>query len=252
MAYGLFYGGMDRKELGFNIRKFRELRGMTEDQLAIKIGSHQSNINRIENGKQNYTLDFFFKLSETLKTPAYEFFSESKLVPYEVKEPNLIFDMPSGEIEGVRCFDSPVCLGPGYNMDEMQEIGFLPMYKAELPVGYKSEPDRIVCFLTSGLSMAPTIMPDSHIVVDRFVPMEWVVPGGIYAFLLPSGDVTIKRLLKLTDDSAIIDADNPDPKERQEGTTKDFPMIVHLREDESIVRGRVIWILNRLIEKPKQ
>jgi transcriptional regulator with XRE-family HTH domain len=252
MISGLFYGQMDRKSVGFNIRKFRQLRGITQEQLALQLGSHQSNINRIENGKQNYTLDFFFKLSETLRTPAYEFFSASKLIPYETKEPTLVFDMPSGDFDGIRCFDSPVCLGPGYNMDEMQEVGYLPIHKSELPVGYKSEPGRIVCFLTKGTSMIPTIMPDSHIIVDRYVPAEWIVPGGLYAFLLPNGEVTIKRLLKLTDDSAIIDADNQDPKERKEGSTKDFPMVLHLQEDESVVRGRVIWILNRLVEKPKK
>ena len=31
----------------------------------------------------------------------------------------------------------------------------------------------------------------------------------------------------------------------------DFPMVLPLQEDHSVVRGRVIWILNRLIEKPK-
>lgn len=168
------------------------------------------------------------------------------------KDPIIQLNIPDGEFEGIKCLDSPVCLGPGSNMDEAQVMGFLPIHKSELPVGYKSEPDRIVCFPTEGRSMVPTIMPGSHIVIDRFVPAEWVTPGGIYAFLLSSGDVTIKRLIKLMDGSILIDADNQDPKERTDGSAKDFPMVLPLREDHSIIRGRVIWIFNRLVEEPKQ
>jgi phage repressor protein C with HTH and peptisase S24 domain len=101
--------------------------------------------------------------------------------------------------------------------------------------------------------MVPTILPDSYIWVDRYIPAETVTPGDIYAFLLPDGTVTIKRLIRVTDHQAIIDADNQDPAERKPtGSLKEFPMILPLREDLSVVRGRVIWILNRLVEKPKK
>lgn len=165
-------------------------------------------------------------------------------------DPVIQLGVPDGEFEGIKCLDSPICLGPGYNVDDAQIVGHMPIHKSELPIGYKSEPDRVVCFPTAGLSMVPTIMPDSHVVIDRYVPAEWVVPGALYAFLMKDGSVTIKRLLKITDHSIIIDADNTDPRERQPGgSAADFPMILPLQEDHSVVRGRVIWILNRLVPK---
>jgi len=160
------------------------------------------------------------------------------------KEPILNFNMPEAEIEGVKVFENPICLGPGYNMDDLKPFGHMPIPKANLPKGYKSEKDRIVCFKTKGYSMEPAIFDDSYVWIDRYI--DTCLNGEIYAFLLPDNDVTVKRLLSQHEDYLIIGADNP--------AQADFPMILKLREaeDVSVVRGRVIWILNRLIEKSKK
>jgi len=54
----------------------------------------------------------------------------------------------------------------------------------------------------------------------------------------------------------IIDGDNHDPRARKSEELKDYPMVLDLKEyteaDISPVKGRVIWVLNRLIEKPKK
>lgn len=233
--------------------------GLTD--IAKGIGVSDSHLSRVRSGKIksvglnvaiNMALYFREPLDEILKMNGQgEYFGKMKrcLAKEFRKDPTIQLNVPGGEFEGVKCLDSPVCLGPGFNMDEAQVVGYFPILKGELPVGYKSEPDRIVCFPTAGLSMVPTIMPDSHVVIDRYVPAEWVVPGGLYAFLLPNEGVAIKRLIKVMDNSIIIDADNPDPTARKIGSTKDFPMVLSLREDHSIIRGRVIWILNRLVPK---
>ncbi len=227
-----------------NLKKFAEEKGLSREYTYLS---------QFLNKRRRFNEDLLEKISKALNVPEYKLFSERPLVPYEQKEPTLVFNMPSGDIEGVKVFDSPACLGPGYNMDEIQPAGYMPIPKKDLPRGYKSDVNRIICLPTKGMSMVPTIMPDSYIWVDREVPSEAVAPGGIFAFLLPDGAVTIKRLVRLTDHCAIIDADNTDPAERQAaGSLKDFPMILPLREDHSVVRGRVIWILNRLVEKPKR
>jgi phage repressor protein C with HTH and peptisase S24 domain len=220
---------------------------------ALKTGFSYINLKSLLNRRTRFNEDNLRTLADLLKVKTYELFTEAHLVPYEAKEPTLVFNMPEGEIEGVKVFDSPACLGPGYNMDEARDISYMPIPKKDLPRGYKSDPNRIICLPTKGTSMVPTILPDSYIWVDRYLPAEMVAPGDIYAFLLPDGTVTIKRLIRVTDHQAIIDADNQDPAERKPtGSLKDFPMILPLREDLSVVRGRVIWILNRLIEKPKK
>lgn len=101
--------------------------------------------------------------------------------------------------------------------------------------------------------MGFTIFPNSYIWADRFVPVERVTPRGILALFLPERIVAIKRLVGATDHCAIIDVDNQDPAERKTTESlKDFPMILPLQEGYSIVCGRMIWILNRLREKPKK
>ena len=238
-----------------NIRKQLALLGYEGNlsRFAKEKGFSNSYLNEILNGKRRFNEHWLNKIAAALNVEPWQLLSDRPLVPYESKEPVLNFNMPEGDIEGIKVFDAPACLGPGYNMDECRPVGYMPIPKDDLPKGFKSEPNRIVCFPTSGTSMTPTILPDSYIWVDRFVPAEAVVSGGIYAFMLPDGSITIKRLIRLTDHSAIIDADNPDPAERKEtGSLKDFPMVLPLQEDLSVVRGRVIWILNRLVEKPKR
>ncbi len=220
---------------------------------ALKTGFSYINLKSLLNRRTRFNEDNLDTLAELLKVKTFELFTEAHLIPYEHKEPTLVFNMPEGEIEGVKVFDTPACLGPGFNMDESAPAGYMPIPKKDLPRGYKSDPNRIICLPTKGTSMVPTILPDSYIWVDRDVPAESVLPGRIYAFLLPDRSVTIKRLVRLADHCAIIDADNQDPAERKDaGSLKEFPMILPLQEDHSVVRGRVIWILNRLVEKPKR
>lgn len=232
-----------------NIRKEISRQGYgSVSEFTKKNGLSNVYLNQFLNKRRRYNEDLLEKIAGALKLPLYQLFSEHNLVPYESKEPTLVFNMPAGEIEGVKVFDSPACLGPGYNMDECIPVGYMPIPKKDLPRGFKSDPNRIICLPTKGTSMVPTILPDSYIWIDRDVPAEVVTPGRIFAFLLPDRTVTIKRLVRLTDHCAIIDADNQDPAERKEaGALKDFPMILPLQEDHSVVRGRVIWILNRLM-----
>lgn len=157
MISGLFLDGMDRKGIGHKIRKYRQLKGITQGELAKLVGSHQSNINRIENGRQNYTIDFLFNLAHVLNIPEYEIFSDQPLVPYESREPIMKFNMPEGELEGIKFFEDPLSLGPGNEISEIPPSEYLPFLKKLLPRGYKSDPDRIVAFPAAGIGMKPTI-----------------------------------------------------------------------------------------------
>jgi phage repressor protein C with HTH and peptisase S24 domain len=96
--------------------------------------------------------------------------------------------------------------------------------------------------------MSPVINDGSVVWIDRVDqnPRE----GEIFAFLLPDKTVTIKRLIKVMPEYVIIDGDNRDPEARKSEELRDYPQAVELNEDVSVIRGRVIWILNRLIEKP--
>jgi len=247
-------GFMDLKEIGIKIRKYREKAGLSQAQLGSLVGLGQSAINKIENG-QNTTIKKLIEIAEILKIPLYEFFVEKPLVPYEDKEPILKFNMPEAELEGIKLFENPVSLGPGYDLSEMVPKDYIPIPKSLLPRGYKSDKDRIVAFPAEGISMKPTINDGSIVWIDRLdvIPKE----GEIYAFyLMNSNTVTIKRLIKIDRHYMIIDGDNQDKEDRKTEELRDYPMVLDLKEyteaDISPIRGRVIWVLNRLIEKPKK
>jgi len=228
-----------------NIRKAIELK-YAGNVTRFSREHHLSNsyLNEILSGKRRLNEDMLNKLAKALDVQVFELYADRPMVPYESREPVLQFNMPGAAIEGIKVFEDPVCLGPGYNMDDLKPAGYMPIPKADLPRGYKSDKDRILCFRTAGYSMEPTIYDDSYVWIDRYI--DDAQPGGIYAFLLEDGSVTVKRLMSRHPDYLVLGSDNC----AQPG----FPRMLHLRaaDEPTVIRGRVVWIMNRLVPKPKK
>ena len=53
-------------EIAYQILQLRKKAGLSQLQLAKKIGSTQSNVARIETGKQNFTTEILVKLARAL------------------------------------------------------------------------------------------------------------------------------------------------------------------------------------------
>jgi DNA-binding XRE family transcriptional regulator len=70
-AYGHFRGNsaraMTTHNLGAAIRKLREAKGFTQDQLATAVGMMRSNISRIESAKHRPTLETLEKIAKALR-----------------------------------------------------------------------------------------------------------------------------------------------------------------------------------------
>jgi len=59
------------KEIGQNIKKFRELRGYTQSELAFMCGDKDwSQISRMERGVVNFSISYFLLVSEKLEVSA--------------------------------------------------------------------------------------------------------------------------------------------------------------------------------------
>ena len=52
-----------------NLRRIREERGMTQDEIAASIGAHRSYVSSIELGLRNLTLRSVDKLAKQLEVP---------------------------------------------------------------------------------------------------------------------------------------------------------------------------------------
>lgn len=59
-------------KMGLNIAYYRNLRGLTQDQLGDLIGIEQSHISRIERASLGISFDLLFKISNALDVEPYK------------------------------------------------------------------------------------------------------------------------------------------------------------------------------------
>jgi len=244
--------------MGFreNLRKIINSRyGGVAYKFAKDVHIPNSYLNEILSGKRRWNEDILIKIASALNIPPYQLLADEPLIPYS--------EMPKYEgklneyWEKIKIFPDAISLGPGVEISEIPPEDYVLFPKKFLPRGYTSDPDRIVAFKTQGISMKPTIMPNSYVWVDRkdVEPRE----GQIYVFWLEKiNEVTIKRLIKISRGRyCIIDGDNRNEEDRKTEELRDFPMVIDCRQHEESdypwpIRGRVIWVLNRFIEEPKK
>lgn len=64
--------------ISYNVRKYRKLAGITQEQLAVDIGISPDYVRRFEsqNGKEGISIKTLYKISVVLNTPMDKFFEE--------------------------------------------------------------------------------------------------------------------------------------------------------------------------------
>ena len=71
--------------IGENIKKIRKEKGLPQKEVAAKVGSDQSNYNKMENGKREPSAMVLKKLSDLFDVPVDYFFNPNPKLPKEVK-----------------------------------------------------------------------------------------------------------------------------------------------------------------------
>lgn len=61
-----FVEELETLEAAFQVTRLRVLRGLTQEQLAERVGTQQSSISRLENGKQTPSLAFLKRVAKSL------------------------------------------------------------------------------------------------------------------------------------------------------------------------------------------
>lgn len=64
--------------LGKQLKYLRKEKGLTQEELAAKVGVHPTYIGKIESGKSNPSAVLLFKLSRALKVKLYSIFEFDK------------------------------------------------------------------------------------------------------------------------------------------------------------------------------
>lgn len=66
-----------RRRIGLNVRKQRESRGLSQEELAFESGLHRTYISGVERGVRNPTVLVLQKIAKALKVPAAALLDES-------------------------------------------------------------------------------------------------------------------------------------------------------------------------------
>ena len=60
-----------RRRVGLNVRRFRQERGLSQEQLAFECSLHRTYISGVERGIRNPTILVLERIATALKVPAY-------------------------------------------------------------------------------------------------------------------------------------------------------------------------------------
>ena len=167
-----------------NIRREIVRRGYGDNFKKFCQDYHLPNsyMNLFLNGKRRYNERLLTQISNALNVPIYQLLAEVPVVPYQAKEPQLVFEVrdaraPYGkptDFEAVKLFSDPVSLGPGYEISEIPPENYAPILKRALPRGWTSDSDRIVAYPARGQSMAPVINDGSRRRLAAYVKGEYL------------------------------------------------------------------------------
>ena len=79
MLYDIFMKTkMYKNIVGENIRRIRQERGLTQEELALMSSLSQGYINQLESGKRKFTQKTLTAIAEALDIPLYVFFKEEE------------------------------------------------------------------------------------------------------------------------------------------------------------------------------
>lgn len=192
------------------IKELRELLGITQSELADRIGVTKAYISLIENGKQAPSKNISKKLDELKKLTNVNKKSNSLVIPI---------------------LDISAAAGKGENNEQDLVIG-----TTEIGEEFnKYWGDQICAMKISGDSMEPTIEKNAWVLVRR---THMLKPEGIFIFM-HDNLLRCKRIQKKGTGEIIVKSDNP------HYDTEIYPVGV-TQLGEMILLGEVVGILNKV------
>lgn len=177
-----------KKYVGEKIKYLRESKGITQQELAKKLGTTRQSISRYESGERTANQDILFELSDIFETPVDNFFPPREDFVTKVKN---ILRIP---VLGVITCGEPILAEENFNG-----------YREEIA---ENVPSGEVFFLeTKGNSMTPTIPENSFVLIRK----QETIENNEIAAVLVNGDseATLKRV-KFQGDTMILMPDNLD------------------------------------------
>ncbi|PRG29274.1 XRE family transcriptional regulator [Burkholderia multivorans] len=211
--------------MGERVRQRREQLGMTQQELATRVGCSQPMIKKIEAGSRTslgrklanalgVTLDWLETgVSEvSALTPGGQpqpdeaVYGKSKSIyvrPIAVY--NSLEELPKETTVLITRVDVAFSAGKGKEAWHVEEKEPLP-FQADYIRRLDAKPANLVAVKVKGNSMEPRLFDDDTVVVDR-ADRRIPAGGGVFA-LVYSGEMLVKRLFRLPDGTIRVVSDN--------------------------------------------
>lgn len=85
-------------DIGKNIKKYRKVTGMAQEELSIKLGMSKNVISRYEENQRQPCYDILFKIAKALNVTLAELFGEEATEIIEVSKPKGLKDYTTDEL----------------------------------------------------------------------------------------------------------------------------------------------------------
>ena len=207
-------------QLGINIKRLREQRGLSQDDLGELLGVSGKTISSWEIGRTEPNMGKVEELSNVLNVQI----SDLILSSDSLEKVGMIFD---------DYFPLDYCsnLSAG-TLEELLEAD--PDARVYVPIKFQMKKDRLHAFKVNGTSMN-NVIPDGSIVITEDVTHLSKIKDGTIVVAWKEGEATVKRLY-VSDHSITLMPDSTDKSHQ--------PIVISTDDSQVKIIGRVIWFMN--------
>jgi repressor LexA len=167
------------------IRQLREKLGITQKELAQKVGVDQTTISYYEAGKRSITVDMLQKIADALGVDVRYFFEDQEVEPIFLKSPQ----------KSIPLYDTNMTAGNGVCPDSIQPLKYI---SADIT-------NADCAFIVHGKSMEPEISEGDIVLVKHVFPDE--IQNGDIVVLMYNNQFLVKRFYK-TDGTIVLVSEN--------------------------------------------
>jgi phage repressor protein C with HTH and peptisase S24 domain len=209
-----------------NIAAFRKQRGLSQTELAERVGTTLNMLGKLERGDRSLDQAWLDKIGGALNVPPHELIApdiaEKKLAPVAVLAPDV------EDVVYIQKLDLSLSMGPGTHIDDWVEAEPVPFGLDFIRTVTRTSSDRLKLVTGIGDSMYPTLNWGDVILIDT-TERQLARQDAVYWIDL-YGAAGLKRLRTVGPGRVLVVSDNPNVPD-QEVDAADLR-----------IQGRAIWL----------
>lgn len=205
------------------IKKLREEKGLTVEELAKRVGIAKSTLSRYENGQRSFPINDIGKYADVLDTSIEELLNLPTSKGSVVAESTVPYKAASKEIP----LYGSIAAGMPLEMIQVKEY-------VEIPLQISNKYPDAFLLVVNGDSMNRIVPDNSYALI---VPTKGVNNGEVVAVNVNGYEATLKRLYTLNN-TIVLEPDSYNPEHRPQtfDCTKN-------ECEEILVIGRMVWFM---------